>query len=345
MKICVLAAGCMWAVSLYGQSHFNWQNYCFDHPAAPVCPSHEFYGKRPAPAKPATSPTVVTNPFPSTPRSASPSLITVGGIDWRFADPFADALLGLNFSGLSASPLARNLIAQLGAKQGLTEADLRKIFDGLSGVDQIAVSVHDNRMVVMITGRVTDLGAPTLEAGMKAVPVSGNAMLVGHADAVDQAVQRIAMKGVPSEPMRLAEERQASSEFWATGSAGLVGQPAVSAGVKQFSLTVSFRDRLTSDLAFEFYGAPDAKTLEIWQTTLGATAVEANIVHVRTSMEAEEVQQKFGQIAAGPAGERLASLLAAARYLPVRDTTVQKQNRPIIYGLDGGPRVLNQGAK
>jgi hypothetical protein len=110
-------------------------------------------------------------------------------------------------------------------------------------------------------------------------------------------------------------------------------------------LTVSFRDRLTSDLAFEFYGAPDAKTLEIWQTTLGATAVEGNIVHVRTSMEAEEVQQKFGQIAAGPAGERLASLLAAARYLPVRDTTVQKQNRPIIYGLDGGPRVLNQGAK
>src|SRR5437868_8491541 len=135
MKICVLAAGCMWAVSLHGQSHFNWQNYCFDHPAAPVCPSHEFYGKRPAPAKTATPPSVVTNPYAATPRTMTPSLITVGGIDWRFADPSADALLGLNFSGLSASPLARNLIAQLGARQGLTE-DLRKIFDGLSGVDQ-----------------------------------------------------------------------------------------------------------------------------------------------------------------------------------------------------------------
>jgi hypothetical protein len=100
-----LVFGLLTAASLYGQGYghprFNWQNYCFDHPAAPVCPSHEFYDKRPAPAKATPPPSVVTNPFPS-PREASPSLIVVGGIDWRFADPSADALVGFNFSALSA---------------------------------------------------------------------------------------------------------------------------------------------------------------------------------------------------------------------------------------------------
>jgi len=162
------------------------------------------------------------------------------------------------------------------------------------------------------------------------VPVSGSAMLVGHAEAVDQAVQRIAMKGPPSELTRLAEERHAGSEFWAIGSARLVGPQAVSAGVKRFSLTVSIRDRLTSDVALEFYHAPDAKTLEMWQSTLGATTLEGSVVHARTSMEAGEVRQKFGQIAAGSVGERLAALVEAARYLPMRDTTVPKQARPVI---------------
>jgi hypothetical protein len=328
----ILAFSLMAVATLYGQGygHGHWQNYCFDHPASPVCPSHEFYDKRPAPPKVATPPSVVTSPASPAPRTAAPSLIVVGGIDWRFADPLADALIGFNFSRLSASPLARSLIAQLGARQGLTEADLRKIFDGLSGVDQLVLSVRDDRVVVMVTGRVTDLNLPAPEAGMKAVPVSGSAMLVGHAEAVDQAVQRIAMNGPPSELTRLAEERQATSEFWAIGSARLVGPQAVSAGVKRFSLTASIRDRLTSDVALEFNGAPDAKTLEMWQTTLGATTLEGNVVHARTAMEAGEVQQKFGQIVAGPVGERLAALVEAARYLPMRDTTVPRQTRPVI---------------
>jgi len=118
-------------------------------------------------------------------------------IDWRFADPFPDVLVGFNFSALSASPLARRLIEQLGARQGLTEVDMRKIFDGLSGVDQGALSVRDNRIVVMFTGRVTDSTVLVPDADLKAVPVSGNAILIGHASAVDQAVERIAMKSPP----------------------------------------------------------------------------------------------------------------------------------------------------
>jgi hypothetical protein len=263
-------------------------------------------------------------------------------IDWRFADPFADALVGFNFGRLAASPLTRKLIAQLGAKQGLAEADMQKIFDGLSGVDEVALSFHNKQVVVMITGRVTDASIPAPGAGLKAVPVSGDAMLVGHADAVDWALRRIAMKLPPTELTQLAQERQASSEFWAIGSPWLVGPQAVSAGVKRFSLTVSIRDRITSDAAFEFNAVPNPSTLRQWQTNLGAATLEGNTMHVRTSMEAAEVQQKFAQVVASPVGRQLGALVEAAKYFPVPDTTtVPKQTKPVIYGLDDGPKTVN----
>jgi hypothetical protein len=346
MRIRILALGVVWAASLcgqYGHSRFSWQEACFKNPGAPYCQGHEYAVKRPPPPpKDAAPRNIVTNPFSSTPRSAAPSLIEVGGIDWRFADPFPDVLVGFNFSRLSASRLARGLIAQLGANQGLTEADMQKIFDGLSGVDQVALSVRNNQVVVMVTGSVTDSILPAPEAGFKAVPVSGNAMLVGHAGVVDQAARRIAMKVPLADLTRLAEERQASSEFWAIGSAGLVGPQAVSSGVKRFSLTVSIQNRLTSDMAFEFNGVPSATTLRTWQTKLGAATLEGSEVHVRMSMEGDEVQQKFGKIAASPVGQRLAALVKAARYLPMRDTTIPKQTKPMIYGLDDGPKEVNQ---
>jgi hypothetical protein len=343
MRIRVLALGSLCVASLFGQARrFSWQDLCFKNPALPVCQGNDYAVKPQAPAKDPAPRNVVARPLPSTTRTVTPSLIVVGGIDWRFADPLADALVGFNFSRLSASPLARNLIAQLAAKQGLGEADLQKLFDGLSGVDQVALSVRNNRIVAMVTGSVADSTLPAPEAGLKAVPISGSGMLFGHADAVDQAVQRIAIKGPPTELTRLAEERQAGSEFWAIGSAGLVGPQAVSAGVKRFLLTVWIRTNLTSDVALEFNGVPSPNALQMWQTKLGAATVEDNAIHVRASMEADEVRQKFGQIAESQLGEGLAALVQAARYIPVRDNTAPKQTKPIIYGLDGGPREVNQ---
>jgi hypothetical protein len=347
MRIRTVAIALVWVASLFGQSRgqkFRWQDYCFNHPAAPFCQGHDYAVKRPKATKDTagTAPgEFVTDPFPSTPPSVTPSVIVVGGIDWRFADRLADALVGFNYSALSASPLARSVIAELGANQGLTEAEMQKIFERLSGVGQVALSVRDKKVVVMVGGRATDSTLPAPEAGLKTVPVSGTATLVGHADAVDQAVQRIAAKGPPAELTRLAEERQAGSDFWAVGSAGFAGQQAMSAGVKRFSLAVSIRNRLTSDLSFEFDGIPSADTLALWQT-FGAATVEGNVVHVKTSMEADEVKRKFDQIATSPHGRQLGELITAARYLPAPDSSVPKQTKPVIYGLDSGPKEVNQ---
>jgi hypothetical protein len=342
MSVRIFALGLVCAACLFGQRRrFSWEDLCFKNPGAPVCRGND-YAVKPPPKNTAPR-TAVTNPFPSASPGANPSLIVLGGIDWRFADPYADALIGFNFSAFAASPLALDLIAQLEANQGLTEPDMQRILAGPSGVDQIAISVHNNRIVAMLTGRVTDSALPPSEAGFKAITIPGNAMLIGHAADVDQAAYRIAAKGPLSELARLAVERQLNGEFWAVGSAGFAGPQALHSGVKRFYLTVSIRDRLSSDVAFEFDAAPGADALRMWQTTLGAVALEGNAVHARMTMEAGEMQQRFSPIAASPLGQRLAALIKAAQYLPAADTTAPKHTKPMIYGLDGGPKELNQG--
>src|ERR1035438_1592788 len=97
-----LAFSLVSAVILQGQHKFSWQDACFNNPSAPYCMGHEDAIKRSARSKD----TVLGNasPLSSTPLGSAPLPVVSGGIDWRFADPLADALAGFNFKGLSASP-------------------------------------------------------------------------------------------------------------------------------------------------------------------------------------------------------------------------------------------------
>jgi hypothetical protein len=234
----------------------------------------------------------------------------------------------------------------LGAIEGVIEADMKRKLDGLVGVGQVAISTRDSHIVAMITG-VSVSSLPALEAGWKAVSVSADAtadatndtILVGHADAVDQAVQRIAINAPLSESTRLAQERQLNSEFWAVGSGRFVDPQAESTKLQRFSLAVSVQDRFASDSIFEFNEVPSAAAPPFWQM-LGDAAIEDNVVHNLTSMEADEAHQRVGQMANSPLGQHLIALIAVGRYLPARDITVLKQTKPVIYGLDSGPRVV-----
>lgn len=275
-------------------------------------------------------------------RGGTPSMIVVGGIDWRFADPFADVLAGFNLGRLSGSPAAIRVISQLGAKQDLSQAEMERIFEGLSGVNQIALSVRDNRTVVMVTGRVADSTISDLPPGWKAVPVAGKGMLLGQAQAVDQAAQRIASQAPMSELASLADQQQNDNDFWTLCSGSLLGQQAVNAGVKRTGLAVSIQDRLTSDQAYELNRAPEANSPRAWPANILGAAIDGNVVHVRAAMDTDEVQEKFGPIAASPLGQNLGTLVKLARYLPGRVTAVADPTKPTIYGLDDGPKVVNQ---
>jgi hypothetical protein len=89
----VLAVTTLFAVSLYGQ---KWQDLCFNNPTASVCNGHNTAIKRqPAAAAPAPSPVSVTQfSSPGAARGGSAQVISVGGIDWHFADPKADLVMG-----------------------------------------------------------------------------------------------------------------------------------------------------------------------------------------------------------------------------------------------------------
>jgi hypothetical protein len=359
MRIQILVTGLVCVVLAQGQSFkTNWANNCFMNPASNVCKYHDFAIK---PARGGKK--EAANKFSSTGGGLTTRVLD-NAIDWRFADPQADALAGFHVSGLAASPLARTLIAQLGARQNLTEADTQRLFDGLASVDQIALSIRDNRVVAMITGRVKELTLPA-DGDLKAVMVSGTTMLFGHADAVDQAAQRLkepvtpepaqasqgsATGGLPaaapaSELAEFAAERQSTSEFWATASGQLVGPEAVSDHLQRLSLAFSLGDRFAGDFALEFDGPPSPKSIETWQPKLGVATVEGNGIYLSVTTPANQTNaasQKFAQIVASPFGERLSALVAAARNLPLRDLNALKQTHAVIYGLDNGPRVVNQ---
>lgn len=335
-----LAMGLLGAASLCAQHHrFSWQEACFKNPAAPYCPGHEYFSKHPMkPSKEGGTPVAGAASIPFPPDEVTPSVIVVGGIDWRFADPLADALVGFNLSGLAASPIARTLIAQLAAGPDPAGADVQDMFKRLCSVDQIAISVHENRIVAMIVGGVAGSTVNAADAGWKALALSQNVMLIGPAGDVDEAAQRIAKKLAPPPLARLASDpRQGNSALWAIASAGLAGPPAVAAGVKQFALAFTIRERLRSDLTLQFEGTPSTGALRLWPSG-GDVALEDNGIHVRTSTEAGELPQRLREIAASPLGQGVAALINIAQYLPLRDGNVSSRTKPVIYGLDDGPK-------
>jgi hypothetical protein len=334
MKLRLLVFALAWTLCLSAQRRFSWQNACFNNPGAPFCPGHDFAVKRTKDGKtPAGAYEGVSSATPAT---------DAAGIDWRFADPAADSVAVLSCTKLSASPLAHSLIEQLGAGQSLSAADTQKIFRAFSGAEQVALSIREDRLVLVLTGRPPDAILPGLEPGWKAVPLPGNSLLMGNTDSVEQAVQRLATPGDPGELGVLALERPADLEFWAAGAAKFAGQDAVTAGVKRFSLTASIRDRLVSETVFEFDAVPDARQLKAWLKSLADDAIDGSVVHVKTSMTADEVRKNSDQIAASLLGQRLGVLIKSARFLPVRDTATTTHAKPVIYGLDGGPKEVSQ---
>jgi hypothetical protein len=314
--------------SLFGQKKFSWQNACFNNPGLPYCQGRDFAVKKTKPGKDGSTGNYAgESGLPA--EDASPSVIGMSGINWRFADPQADSLASASFNNLSPSPLARFVMSALAANQGMKEASMGPIFDAFSSVDQVAVSIHGEQTLIMVSGSSRESTLPALEAGWKAVH-NGNAMLIGPSEAVDQATQRIAADGPLPELARLAAKRQSNGDIWVASS---TDADAVKAGAKRLVLTASMRDRLTGDAVFEFSQAPDAKAIDLLPAGPGVTTVDGNKVHVKMSVEIDKVQPELAEIAGTPLGEYLWTLVRAGRYVPARDPA-KALPKPKIAGLD-----------
>ena len=312
---------------MYGPKGWTFTEACFRNPSLPYCAQRDFVIKAGKGKGNEVAP-------PSTGKPTKDA----AGIDWRFADPYADTVAVLDSNKLPAAALARSLINQLAANQGLNATEAQSVFRALSAVNQVALSVRDEKIVILVTGRPADAILPALERDWKAVTLGGDALLIGNSSAVEQASQRLTMDiGLGDLPLA-AQHRTGGSEFWMAGSAELAGQEAMSAGVKRFELMASMHDGLASDTVFEFDGAPDANAIQSWLGTLGGARLDGTAVHMTMSMNAEDTRQNLSKIAVSSLGQHLGTIVKSARYIPVRDTSATVHTKPVIYGLDGGPQ-------
>jgi hypothetical protein len=327
-------SGLICACSLYAQAYGpklkGFTESCFRNPALPYCATRDFAPK-PAPKNGSGYGTASNAPQTS---------IDLAGIDWRFADPGADFLAVVDCRQLSASLPARALISQLGSKQGLTAAQTEDVLRALSGMGQVALSMRQDAVLMMVNGRPPDAVLPALEASWKSLPLAADTVLIGPASAVDQAAKRLSLETPLTDFALAALQRPVEAGFWMAASATLAGPEAVTAGAKRFELATTLADRLSNLTVFHFDAAPDSASIRPWLNTLGGVNLQGNIVHARAFIEPADVQQDFAHIAASPLGLGFAAIIRSARYLPVRDTAATVHAKPVIYGLDGGPREM-----
>ena len=324
MNLRAIALGLACSAALYGQyggHKFSWQESCFKNPRLPYCQGNE-YAVKPTPAPKNGGKTVVTDPV----TGKTVAVAAPAGIDWEFADPAADAVAGINVTKLMSSPMAHDLMAQWAAGQGFAQPDVERLFEALLGVDQLAVSVRGSQTVVMLTGRATAWRTTSADSDWKSVPAPGGALLFGNGVAVDQALQRLTARPT------IAAEAHTSDEFWAVLSPVLLGSDAEKAGVKRLTLSMTLSDRVGTEASFELSASPDPQR---WPASLPGASVDGTVVHLKNSLDAAALAETLSRLGAG---QGLGALAKVARSLP---TNQIDRSKPVIYGLDDGPRQLS----
>ena len=213
-------------------------------------------------------------------------------------------------------------ISAFAAGQGL--GDVQQLFEGLGDLDHVALSIRKGKVVAFLAGRVTNTTMPASALGLKAEQVSTNSMLVGHADSVDQAMQRMA-SATPISAMALTAARiRQGVPFWAVGSPASVWSDA--SGFRAFYLRGWIQDRLQVDLILESGGRePSPATLKNLQAVAGATmTLDGNNVRLTFPVDPRST---------GPLGSNFAALIESARLIPPRDLKSAKR-KPTISGLE-----------
>ena len=145
------------------------------------------------------------------------------------------------------------MITQLGAQKGLSDADVQKILDRLADAEQVAISVRNEKVVVMLTGPVAEQALAAPEPGLKTVPLNNGTILMGHADAVDQAVQRITWKSdrlrlLHKLPSSAGQRRTVGCRRSCVGRSGHTARGDTADRANRFGCATAF----TSDMAVEF---------------------------------------------------------------------------------------------
>lgn len=305
----------------------------------------------PARATPARVVPRSTRVAPRSVSSASPSVIQVGALDWRFVHPHAELLIGMDLENLLGSELMRTLLRDWAAKLGATPAEQEKMMAGLGTAKRILISISNKDMLAMMVGNIGNLTDGAGPQGVRVTRLSADTALMGTAGGTAGALTRMKLAAAPNAQQDEAKLMASTYDFWVWGRtdrlAGINGGARANSTVSKIKLGVSFRDGFNLQMILD---TPDpsaaARLFEGMQkgAPRGMTgAVEGNSVRYAMALDRDAALQRFGGFMTDSIGKQFAPLIAAARQMSAGQagaTARPSAGKIVIDGLEDGPKEI-----
>jgi hypothetical protein len=354
------------------KSWSSYEYYCHDNPHAPTChdgkpldisdamKQYEYHPKlgdatvsAPTMARPARTAPRVTTLSPRAPRtrsSASPSIIQVGELDWRFAHPHPDLLIGMDLESLLGSELMRSLLRQWAGKLGATPKEQDQMLAGLGDAKRILISIYNKDMLAMMVGNIRNLPQGPQAGGLQFTRLSEETALMGTEGGSFGALTRLKLQALPNPQQDEAKLMARTYDFWVWGRADrLAGLGAGANGntpVKKIKLGVSFRDGFNLQMILETPDGSSAAHL-LAEMQKGAPSgmvggVEGNSVRYAMVLDRDAALQRFAGFMTDSVGKQFAPLIAAARQMSAGHGVGARPSagKIVIDGLDDGPKEV-----
>jgi hypothetical protein len=360
----------------------SWSNnvdYCHDNPDAPTCrdgkpinvmeemqrnaeklKANEFHLTTDSPAGPSpAAPQIRTAPPRFAPQitrvprgraSSQPAMVQVGVLDWRFAHPHPDLLIGMDMENLLESELLRTLLRTWAGKLGVTPEEQEKMLTGLGDVKRVLISVYNRDMLAMMVGNIGNLPQGPQAGGLQFTRLSEDTVLMGSEGGSAGASIRLKVPPLPNPQLEEPKLMARTYDFWVWGRperlAGLSGGMSGNTPVTKIKMGVSFRDGFNLQMILDTPdGATAARLFEGMQKgaprgMLGA--VEGNSVRYAMVLNRDAALQRMAGFMTDSFGKNFAPLVAAARQISARQAAGARPStgKVIIDGLDDGPREV-----
>ncbi len=353
------------------KSWSSYEDYCHDNPHAMTChdgkpidmseavKQYEYHPKpqeltvqAPATGGPARTTPRVTTVSPRPPRArvgASPSMIQVGELDWRFAHPHPDLLIGMDFEGLLGSDLMRTLLRDWAGKLGATPKEQDQMLAGLGDSKRLLISIFNKDVLAMMVGNVGSLPDGGLPGGLRFTRLSTDTVLMGSEGGSFGALTRLKLPPAPNAQQDEPKLMARTYDFWIWGRpdrlAGAGRGTGGNSPITKMKMGLTLRDGFNFQMILDTPDATSAaRLMEGMQKTSPRGmqgAVEGNSVRYAMALDRDAALQRFAGFMTDSVGKQFAPLIAAARQMSARQSvTPRPAGKIIIDGLDDGPKEV-----
>lgn len=281
--------------------------------------------------------------------SAGPVVIQPGALDWRFAHPHPDLLIGMDIENLLGSELMRTLLREWAGKLGATAQEQEKMLTGLGESKRVLISILNKDMLAMMVGNFGNLPDGPVPGGLQFTRLSSDVVLMGTEPGRLGALTRLKVPALANAQQEEAKLMAQTYDFWVWGRgdglAGLNGGIRGNSPVSKIKLGVYLRDGFNLQMILDTPdGATAARVLEGMQK--GAPrgmvgAVEGNSVRYAMVLDRDAALQRLAGFMTDSVGKQFAPLIAAARQISGGQARAARPaGKVIIDGLDDGPKEV-----